>query len=59
MTTRDFALVAAAIAATPMSGPARKALVARLCADLAERNPRFRADLFTEACQRIVMSEAN
>lgn len=52
MTKRDFAAVAQAIAATPMSGPARKALVARLCATFEADNPRFDADLFTEACQK-------
>jgi hypothetical protein len=52
MTKRDFAMVAEAIAATPMSGPARKALVARLCAAFEADNERFRADLFTEACQK-------
>jgi hypothetical protein len=51
MTKHDFALVAAAIAATPMTARSRTALIARLSADFAERYPRFRADLFAEAAR--------
>jgi hypothetical protein len=51
MTKHDFALVAAAIAATPMSERARTALITRLSADFAERYPRFRVDLFVKAAR--------
>jgi hypothetical protein len=51
MTKRDFAVVAAAIAATTMSRNARKELVRRLSLEFSEINPLFRADLFEQACQ--------
>ena len=51
MTRKDYKLIAAAIAATPMYASMRHDLVLNMAARLEEDNPAFNIVKFKEACE--------